>query len=465
MSYVENTKYEILTPYGWCDFKGINKKEPDELFKIQSGDISVTATSGHTFYVAGKKMKVCEMTPNVDKIDGCDDFISNISYDRTDNVFDIINVNNEKNMFIVNHCLHTKNCMDEFAFVPKAVADAFWAANYPTISASMDAKIVIVSTPHGMFNSFHTLYSQAERKENEFIHFRSTWRDVPGRDEAWAENQKRNLGPTKFSQEYAVEFLGSTNTVIAPEVIEYLFTLYVDPILNDMGGKFRVYEKPKKSDLYVIGADVSKGTGGDYSVVQVLKFVAMNPVKFEQVAVFEDNFTDVYSFADIINRISIYYNNANIMVENNAEGSAVVNKLWWDIETENLVNSGNKNADLGIRATTNTKPKAVLLMKKIIEDECLQLNDRRTVEELSSFIEQNGKFFGKDLNDDLISALYWALYITQMDLFDETIGLKNKLHVENQEEVWGLLSDINDNDSSDMFRWMEEGSGDPYKIN
>jgi hypothetical protein len=203
MDYVENTKYEILTPYGWCDFKGINKKGKDKLFTIKSGNDVVTATSNHTFYVKGEKKKVYELIPNDDKIDGCSEPISTISYDRTDDVFDVINVNNEKNMFLVNRCWHTKNCMDEFAFVPKFVADAFWAANYPTISASADAKIVIVSTPNGMFNSFHTLYSHAERGENNFKHFKSTWRDVPGRDDAWAEAQRRNLGVTKFAQEYA----------------------------------------------------------------------------------------------------------------------------------------------------------------------------------------------------------------------------------------------------------------------
>lgn len=203
MDYVENTKYEILTPYGWCNFKGINKKGQDKLFTIKSGKDVVTATTNHTFYVEGEKKKVCDLLPDVDKIDGCSTPVSSITYDRTDEVFDVINVDNEKNMFLVNRCWHTKNCMDEFAFVPKFVADAFWAANYPTISASTDAKIVIVSTPNGMFNSFHTLYSNAERGENNFKHFKSTWKDVPGRDDEWAKNQRKNLGNIKFSQEYA----------------------------------------------------------------------------------------------------------------------------------------------------------------------------------------------------------------------------------------------------------------------
>lgn len=458
MGFVENTKYDILTPYGWCDFSGINKKGADKLFNIKSGEDFVTATTNHTFYVDGEKKKVCDLVPNIDKIDGCSNSISNISYDRTDDVFDVINVNNEKNMFLVNRCHHTKNCMDEFAFVPKAVADAFWAANYPTISASIDAKIIIISTPCGVFNSFHLLYTRAERKENEFVSFKSTWRDVPGRDNNWAREQIRNLGETRFSQEFEGDFLGSTNTVIVPSVLEYLFTQYIEPEIKEMEEKFRIYKKPEKGAIYVLGCDCSKGTGEDFSVVQVLRINSFSPLIYEQVAVFEDNFTDVYSFADIINRISIYYNNAYIMVENNAEGAAVVNKLWWDIETENLVNTGNKAANLGIRATRNTKPKAVLLMKKLIEDNCIILRDKNTIEQLASYVEKNGKYFGKDLHDDTVSALYWASYVSQMDIFDEEITLKSPFAVDedkSEEEIWGILADIVD-DAENSMNWVTD---------
>lgn len=124
-------------------------------------------------------------------------------------------------------------CMDEYAFVPKHVADAFWAANYPTISASIDAKIIIVSTPNGMFNTFHTLYSQAERKENEFMHFRSTWKDVPGRDSAWAEKQRRNLGNKKFTQEYACVD-GNTLIKIFDKVTKEEKTIKIKDLYNSL---------------------------------------------------------------------------------------------------------------------------------------------------------------------------------------------------------------------------------------
>lgn len=103
-------------------------------------------------------------------------------------------------------------------------------------------------------------------------------------------------------------------------------------------------------NLTTHNCDTAKGTGENDSVVQVLKIISMKPVMFEQVAVFQDDHTDVYAFSDIINRISLYYNKAHIMVENNAEGAAVVNKLWWDIETDALVNTGAKAQNLGVRS-------------------------------------------------------------------------------------------------------------------
>jgi hypothetical protein len=162
-----------------------------------------------------------------------------------------------------------------------------------------------------------------------------------------------------------------------------------------------------EGQVYILGIDIGKGTGEHYSVIQVMKLLSYNPFKIEQVAVFHDNHTDVYTFAEIIHRIAIYYNKAYAMVENNAEGSTVVSRLWWDFEYENLVNESSKKTGLGVRATKKTKPKAVLLMKKLIEDYHLILHDKKTINELITFVEVGTGFKGKDgLNDDLVSALY-----------------------------------------------------------
>jgi hypothetical protein len=86
-------------------------------------------------------------------------------------------------------------------------------------------------------------------------------------------------------------------------------------------------------------------------------------------------------------------------------------------------------------------------MKKLIEDNCLILKDKRTVDQLAVFIEENGRFFGKDLADDCVSALYWACYSIFFDLFDTSVELKSSMEVNEEhteEEVWGVMSDVND---------------------
>ena len=340
---------------------------------------------------------------------------------------------------------------DEFAFVPGSQAEDFWAANYPTISASKEAKVIIISTPNGLFNIYHRIYTEAELGKNTFVWTKVSWERVPDRDEEWAKEQIKNLGQRKFDQEFAVKFIGSTNTVIEPDVLKVILKNGKEPTAYDLNQRLRVYKNPEEDAIYVIGCDVAKGTGENYSVAQIFKIESVKPIMMKQVAVFHDNMTDVYDFAEIIHRLSIYYNNAFIMVENNSEGSAVVRRLWWEYENENLVNSGSKEVSLGIRATRSTKPKAVLLMKKIIEDGSMTIYDEKTLKEFGSFIEENGKFFGKDTNDDLISAIYWACYIFEMDILDETFEFKKN----EEEDAWGILSDI-DNMIEEDWSWLTD---------
>jgi len=344
---------------------------------------------------------------------------------------------------------------DEFAFVPGNQAEEFWAANYPTISASKTSKIIIISTPNGMFNIFHRIYNEATLKKNTFMPTKVTWQAVPGRDQEWADEQMKNLGERQFAQEFAVEFIGSTNTLIAPNVLEVILQNDKEPKQFDLQRRLKIWEKPQKSASYVLGCDPAKGTGENFSAIQVLRVDSISPVKMKQAAVFHDNLTDVYEFAEIIRKLAIFYNNAFIMVENNGEGASVANRLWWDYEYENLVNSGSKNNSIGIRSTggekTGTKPKAALLLKKIIEDGSLEISDELTLRELGSYIEENGKFFGKDTGDDLVSALYWATYILEMDIFDDKYKFIEK---KEDDDIWGILSDIED--FAEDWSWLDE---------
>jgi len=331
---------------------------------------------------------------------------------------------------------------DEFCHVHRNKQEAFWSSNYPTVSASKEAKMILISTPLGMYDLFHSIWLKAEKKNSLFNAIDVKWTEHPERDEEWLAEQEEALGKRLFNQEVLCQFLGSTNAAIDAKILEILLTYDISPILIDLNDRLKIYEKPVVNEQYVCGCDIAKGTGEHYSVIQVAKVLSVNPFKLEQVAVFRDNFTDVYEFGDIIYKVALYYNNARLMIENNAEGSAIVNKIWWDHEYENLVNESSKSTGLGIRATRSTKPKAVIMMKKLIENGDLILKDITTINELTTFVEdKNNIFRGKDgVDDDLVSALYWLCYIANFDVFTEDISINTKVN----DDGWGILTEYDE---------------------
>lgn len=90
--------------------------------------------------------------------------------------------------------------IDEAAIIPNTVADAFFTAVYPVISAGQTTKILITSTPLG-YNHFWKFWNDAINKNNDFVPMYIPYWEIPGRDEAWALEQKRQLGDLKYNQE------------------------------------------------------------------------------------------------------------------------------------------------------------------------------------------------------------------------------------------------------------------------
>jgi len=93
--------------------------------------------------------------------------------------------------------------LDELAFVdPPWKAEEFWASNYPTISASKTSKIIIISTPNGLHNLYHRLYTAAKNKKNTFIESTYDWMAVPSRDEEWKKEVLSDMTEIKWNQEF-----------------------------------------------------------------------------------------------------------------------------------------------------------------------------------------------------------------------------------------------------------------------
>ena len=202
--------------------------------------------------------------------------------------------------------------VDEAAFIPSHIWPEFWNSVYSVISTGGDkSKIILTSTPKGL-NHFYDIYTKACRGENGFYPIKVTWRSNPTKDAAWAERTKKEMGDLQaFLQEHECNFLGSSSTLINADVLEH--TQCKDPIDFKYNGSMLIYEQPIDKVQYVLGIDPARGTGRDFSTIQVLKINSEKDV--DQVAVYSNEFIDPEMFADVCIGVSEYYNNAPMMVE------------------------------------------------------------------------------------------------------------------------------------------------------
>jgi hypothetical protein len=87
------------------------------------------------------------------------------------------------------------------AFIQDHIWEDFFNSVYPTISSGKTSKIIMVSTPKGM-NHFFNIYNDAARGKSNFYAVKIPWWERPDRDEAWKEEQLRNMSQINFNQEF-----------------------------------------------------------------------------------------------------------------------------------------------------------------------------------------------------------------------------------------------------------------------
>ncbi len=326
--------------------------------------------------------------------------------------------------------------LDEFAFVPQNIADDFMRSVYPTISSGKTSKIIIVSTPHGL-NHFYHIYRNAIRGENEYRAIKVNWDEVPGRDEKFKESVIRNNDIIFWNQEYGCKFLGSSNILIDSEILERMDT--TEPVDTKLGDLLQIYEQPQEGVMYILGVDSGKGTGRDFSVIQVLKI--LDEFDVEQVAIYRHNMIEPYGFAQVCIETSKFYNGAYMMVENNDVGSSVTDSIWYNFEYDKIINCDKKG--LGIRSTKKSKLAANILLKRYLENGWLNLVDKRTVFELSRYEEVAPNIFraGNHEHDDCVTSLLWGVYFLSTTFFDgknlnvHRIDEKFKIQEDNENSV------------------------------
>jgi hypothetical protein len=308
--------------------------------------------------------------------------------------------------------------IDEAAFIEDI--EKVYTAAKPTIAAG--GGCIALSSPNGMGNWFHRMWTKAEMGEGDFVPVLLPWQVHPERDDAWFKKESTNMTPREIAQEYECDFLGSGNSVIDDVYLSEFEKKIKEPKEKRYHGDFWIWVEPDYTMQYIVASDVARGDGADFSTAHVICIETT-----EVVAEFRTKLP-TRDFAHKLMAIATEYNNALLSVENAGIGWDVVNEILSN-EYKNFYHSpksmtGDFSPDAYVRKLENNqtvpgftlgsslRPLVISKMESYIRDRVLTFYSRRLLEELRTFIWINGKPQAMNgYNDDLVMALCQGLYL------------------------------------------------------
>lgn len=350
--------------------------------------------------------------------------------------------------------------LDEFAFVLPNIQEEFWASISPTL-ASSGGKCIITSTPNTEFDRFADIWKNSQKiigpdgfprpdgtGINGFKGIKVSWDKHPERTQEWADAERHKLGEQKFMREHECQFVTYQETLIDAIALRKIQDKSVRPHIGTTG-KVRWFKKIQKGCTYLVSLDPASGTGGNGSAIQVYEVPTL-----KQVAEWCDNTTDIPNQIKMVNNLlrlidyelrklgdqnpDIYWS-----FENNTIGEAAILAVQ-QMGLENfpgfLLNEPRRTRTGKIRkgftTTKSTKKTACFTLKRLVEQNKLEIASEALVRELNDFIardEQSVTYAAKDgTTDDLVSAL---LLIVRM------IGTVQKFEDELSENIRETLDE------------------------
>lgn len=333
--------------------------------------------------------------------------------------------------------------------------------------------VVLESTANGVGDWFHDMWQKASRGENEFTPIFLPWFIDPGytrpfrtdseREQLESEinmvtkdsngnavytyeaelmakfnltfeqmNWRRYTIANKcqgdeilFMQEYPAtpeeSFISSGRPKFSIKALKKYQTITKEPIkrgyliekegkvtfLDDPKGYISLWKTPEPSQFYAIGADVAEGLAtGDYSCAVV------GDDQFDVVALWHGHI-DPDLFGNELVRLSRYFNDAYLGVENNNHGLTTLNAIkkleYWNLF---FSKSYDKIADtmtqkLGWTTSVRTKPLMIDKLAEFIREHYVGIFSDLVISEAYTYvIEDNGKTNAQTgCHDDTIMAM------------------------------------------------------------
>lgn len=332
--------------------------------------------------------------------------------------------------------------IDEAAFIDDM--EKHWKSMWPVLSTG--GSCTLISTVNGLGNWYEQTYRDSREGKNKFhVIDLDYWEHPDYNDEEWVAEQKAQLGEKGFLQEILREFLGSGETYFPSKIIteltdqtrnnypsRKLFAKWANTsgrmaqLENEQSkGAMWIWKEPVEGREYIIGADCAEGQGenNDNSCFEII-----DSITSEQVAEFYSNTIVPHEFAQVLNEVGTFYNNALIAVENMGPGGAVISNLQHTLYYENLyfdTTKTNTNTKPGVKIGQVNRPLFLESLQNKLLNKSMLINSFRFVTELQTF-EYNPASkkaqAQKGKHDDAIMAMCIALYVRESLNRDIPVG-------------------------------------------
>ena len=192
-----------------------------------------------------------------------------------------------------------------------------------------------------------------------------------------------------------------------------------------------IWKYPQPNARYVLGADVARGDGGDYSAAHIIDIDTM-----EQVWEYHGKIETI-QYADLSLYAGYMYNTALIGVENNSIGWSILDRLLersyanlyytvgdsYERKHQEKVTGKNlyKQDKRVVGFTTSEKSRRIMLgqMRETIVNKQVRINSKRLMNELKVFI-WNGKKpeAAAGYNDDLVMSFGIANHLVDFAFYE-----------------------------------------------
>lgn len=332
--------------------------------------------------------------------------------------------------------------LDEAAHIDNM--EKHWKAMYPTLSTG--GNCIAVSTVNGLGNWYEQMYHGAEAGKNKFhIIDLDFWEHPDYNDAKWVSDSKAQLTQKGWDQEVMRSFLGSGDTYISGDIIteldlktrdsypmRFIYPEWnnevtdTEPLFYPEKGALWIFKEPQDGRTYTLAVDSADGVGvdGDNSCFQI-----MDDISLEQVGEFYSNTVPPHIFAQIINEVAIYYNNATVVVENMCPASGgVMSALQHTLMYDNLwydPTNRSRTVQPGIKCNQQLRPSILERLQQRLQERAVAINSPRFVHELKTFIWNSSRKraeaqVGK--HDDAIMAMAITLYVRDNAMRDIPVG-------------------------------------------